>query len=78
MCGEDAEVRKGGRREGGRMEAGKETGSLEKGVAERKGHRVIDGPHTHTHDVRSQAEGVTVVRDRNKKIKQVQGVSVEL
>lgn len=26
------------------------TGSVEKGVAERKGHRVIDGPHT-DHDV---------------------------
>ncbi len=26
---------------------------MEKGVAERKGHRVIDGPHT-LHDVRSE------------------------
>lgn len=48
MCGEDAEVRKGGARE-----AGKEKGIVEKGVAESKGHRVIDGPHTH-HDVRSR------------------------
>lgn len=48
MCGGDAEVRKGGARE-----AGKEKGIVEKGVAERKGHRVIDGPHTH-HDVRSE------------------------
>lgn len=48
MCGEDAEVRKGGA-----GEAGKEKGIVEKGVAERKGHRVIDGPHTR-HDVRSE------------------------
>lgn len=37
-------------------EAEKETGSVEKGVAERKGHRVIGGPHTH-HDVRSEVVG---------------------
>lgn len=45
MCGEDAEVRKGGE-----MEAGKEKQITEKGVVDWRGHRVIDGPHT-LHDV---------------------------
>ena len=40
-------------RKGGAREAGKEKEIVEKGVAERKGHRVIDGPHT-LHDVRSE------------------------
>lgn len=44
----------------GAREAEKETGSVEKGVAERKGHRVIDGPHTH-HDVRSEVVGKGVI-----------------
>lgn len=57
MCGEDAEAR----------EAGKETESVEKGVAEGKGHRVTDGPHTHC-DVRSEAaaEGVSLLSGRIK------------